>query len=450
MQISFKYIFCSLLLLTFLALSINGSYAQKRIVYNEPARNADSLEINEGILSTKKQKIIYKKYGKRVATIELSKPVMVAQAEQEERWGFYQFPSIGKASDGTLIVKWHMQEDSHKTYGKIGRRYTPMMSKDNGLSWEPQDKDYYAPAHGYNGFMRNGQLIQINTPQSKDIQYYKGFPKPVAIKGDRAYYTVSQLPEDLQGVYISIHGEGQKPQNIHASLNDPGLLRNSIGDLFPLVWWGEIKQLADQSLVAGIYPAVYLDNLGNVMPSSVSFYRSEDNGHSWDIVGRIPFCYDGIADVQGDKEYDEPTFEVLKDSTFICVMRTGSTSPMYKSFSYDRGKTWTKPLSFTPNGVNPKLRLLKNEVLVLASGRPGVQIRFSFDGTGNTWSEPIDMIPFMNKDDTYVRDVSCGYSSIIENDENSFFIVYSDFTTKNEQGQERKSIWFRKITVTKK
>ena len=54
----------------------------------------------------------------------------------------------------------------------------------------------------------------------------------------------------------------------------------------------------------------------------------------------------------------------------------------------------------------------------------------------------------MKKDGTYVRDVSCGYSSIIENDENSFFIVYSDFTTKNDEGQGRKSIWFRKVTVT--
>ncbi len=45
----------------------------------------------------------------------------------------------------------------------------------------------------------------------------------------------------------------------------------------------------------------------------------------------------------------------------------------------------------------------------MASGRSGVQIRFIFDGTGQIWSAPIDMILFINPDRTYNRDVSCGY-----------------------------------------
>ena len=123
---------------------------------------------------------------------------------------------------------------------------------------------------------------------------------------------------------------------------------------------------------------------------------------------------------------------------------------MYKTFSYDRGKTWTDPVPFTPNGVLPNLLQLDNGVLVLSSGRPGVQLRFSLDGTGERWTEPIDMVHFMNVDGSYTRDVSCGYTSMIENGRDSFFLVYSDFTTKNSEGEPRKSIWCRKVRIIRK
>ena len=122
---------------------------------------------------------------------------------------------------------------------------------------------------------------------------------------------------------------------------------------------------------------------------------------------------------------------------------------MYRSFSYNYGKTWTKPKPFAPNGVLPWLKLLNNGVLVLFSGRPGVQIRFSIDGKGKKWTTPIEMLPYMNVDGTYTRDVSCGYTSILGVDDNTFYMVYSDFMTKNENGENRKAIMFRKIEVKK-
>lgn len=175
----------------------------------------------------------------------------------------------------------------------------------------------------------------------------------------------------------------------------------------------------------------------------MSFYKSKDKGKNWKIVGKIPW----IEDKYNKRGYNEPAFELLKDSTLICIMRTGHDTPMYRTFSYDRGRTWTMPKPFTPNGVMPRLLLLKSGVLVLASGRPGIQVRFSLDGTGRTWTEPIEMIHFMRNKRSYIRDVSCGYASIIDDGDNSFYIVYSDFTTKDSSGSIRKSIWCRKITI---
>lgn len=215
----------------------------------------------------------------------------------------------------------------------------------------------------------------------------------------------------------------------------------------PIVWWGNIKELDNKTLLAGVYPCYYKSFERDEIYEAVSFYKSSDEGKTWEFVGKIPFDVDVFLKRNGGKSFDEPTFEVFKDGTLLCVMRTGSSAPMYKSFSNDLGKTWSQPMAFTPNGVKPTLKLLKNGVLVLASGRPGIQLRFSLDGTGNGWTNAIDMIPFMNPDGTYNRDVSCGYASICEDGRNSFYLVYFDFTTINEKGKTRKSIWFRKIEV---
>ena len=136
------------------------------------------------------------------------------------------------------------------------------------------------------------------------------------------------------------------------------------------------------------------------------------------IIGCFSVKEKDIVRNYGD--YVEPAFEILADGTFICVMRTGMVTPMLKSFSYDNGRTWTVPEPFTPNGVDPNLLLLQNGVLVLASGRPGVQLRFSFDGKGDSWSEPLDLIPFMHEDGSYNTNVSCSYPALLAETANSF------------------------------
>ena len=435
----------SKLFLSLLAICLSPHSCEGNII-NE---DVEALSIREGIVSQKAQKIKFKTSDRKKIVVQLSKPVTVVQAEQDESWGFFQFPTIARTDSGTLVVYWQMQDDSYKSYGrKTNRTYTPMMSKDGGMTWVPQDRWYTGRRRDYGVCEFNGKLLQVITPRAKDIKTYKTFPNPVEINGRRSYYRMEAVPEEFQGPYVNIRGEGIPTKTIHAKLYDPGLLRYTTDGFMPVVWWGNIRHLSDQSLVAGIHPCYYLDSLGHVTRSSVSFYRSEDDGKSWSVIGKIPFRFDGIADKRGDRMYDEPTYEILADSTFICVMRTGNTSPMYKTYSYDRGRSWSIPVPFTPNGVKPNLMLLKNGVLVLISGRPGVQLRFSFDGTGKKWSEPIDMIPFMNSDGTYTRDVSCGYASFVDDSDNSFYLVYSDFTTKNAKGEIRKSIMCRKVTVT--
>ena len=446
-QTSTKTVSVFLLFLVFVA--FQGCAANDKIItFNELPKDKDSLDIHEGILCNHAQKIKYKQQGKIVAEIELSEPVMVAQAEQKENWGFFQFPSINISDDNSLIVSWSMKGDTYKMYGKKAERREPqMVSKDGGKTWNLKEKNYTIRNEINNPQLRDGSILTVVTPAVKDIRSYKDFPPTVGNNGNYSFYLMDNLPDELQGIYVRKTGKNNKTQTIHAQINDNKLLRYAIDSLMPIVWWGNIRYLSDNSLVAGVYPCYYLDTPGGVAHSGVSFYKSRDEGLTWDRLSRISFKQDGIAENREGTSFEEPAFEILADSTFICVMRSGSKSPMYQTFSSDRGTTWTDPQPITPNGVKPKLLRLKNGVLVLASGRPGVQIRFNLDGTGRQWTEPIDMIAFMGPDGKPSFWGTCGYASIIEADDNSFYIVYSDFNTKNNLGQLRKAIFCRKVTI---
>lgn len=443
-----KQLFCFLFVVLILNVGCIDAYAQRGIVYNEQIKTADYLKIHEGILSTKKQKIIYKKGGKKIATIKLSEPIMVAQAEQEEAWGYFQFPSIAKAEDGTLVVTWSMKQDSHVAYGvKSNRKYTPMMSKDDGKTWEPLKNVGFALGGNNHVRLNNGKILEIYTPQAKDIKAYDHIPQYAWKDNDCSYYQLEKLPKELQNIYFNLWNEERKSKLVSSVVEDPGLLRYAIDNLMPIVWWGNIKQIKDESLIAGVYPCFYQEKEYGPAYEAVSFYRSIDEGKTWKYVSKILFQNNGNTYTRGEKSFDEPTFEILNDSTYLCVMRTGSSSPMYRSFSYNGGHTWTRPEPFTPNGVKPWLMKLGNGIIVLASGRPGVQLRFNIDGKGKEWTDPIDMISFMKQDGTYSSDVSCGYVSMCKASSNTIYFVYSDFTTKDKLGKTRKSIWFRKVTV---
>ena len=410
-----------------------------------------NLEIHEGYVSLQEETVLVKQGQKTLAKVHLGEPVIVAMAEQEEIWGYFQFPVLGRATDGTLVVDWQMKADTHTTYGiRSDRTHVPMVSNDDGLTWHPWDKKYNLITDSYKSVLNDGTVMQVYTPQAEDITKYKEL-KEVAKVGNKTFYRIIDLPDNLRGVYIK-HWDAdlKKSRIIHAKLKDDEALRYSIDGKMPIVWWGNIKETVDGILYAGTYPACYKDKKGQVMPNGVSFYKSCDKGATWEVISKIPYqpdiTKDPVAPYKVDGCFEEPTFEILADNTFMCVMRTGGASPMYRTYSRDAGKTWSKPEPFTPNGVKPLLMTLGNGVIVLTSGRPGVQIRLNIDGRGKSWSQPIEMMAFMegSKYDLYA---SCGYASTLEADDNSFYIVYSDFKKKNKKGEYRKTIMFRKITI---
>lgn len=440
-----------IILYLFLFLLSCNTYHDTELTWHETDPNSKFV-VKHGIPVYGKATVDYKRNDGTVLKIKLEEPVVVSVAEKTEKWGYYQFPNIARRSDNLLVATWSMAEDAITSYGKGGNGFK--VSSDGGKTWNTA-----GPGAIYGGLvLPNGDRIAIYTPPALKVTEIQ-LPKPVGFNEEAygrrfGYYRLDELPENLQGVYINRITRGEtKWTKEHAALVDSHAIRYTDSGMFPVVWWGDMKTVSDNSIVAGIYPAFYENENGRVDPSGVSFYRSTDNGHNWKVQGRIPYQPDLIADPKGGKRlalgFTEPGFEILQDGTFLCVMRTTDgygNSPMYISRSKDQGITWTKPMPFTAAGVLPRLLQLENGVTVLASGRPGVQLRFSTDGKGEKWTDPFELLPFDNEKET----VSCGYTELLVTGSDRFLVIYSDFTYRNGKNEIRKAIKVREVMLTPK
>jgi hypothetical protein len=414
--------------------------------------STDALVFSKGIPAYKGTTITYNRNGKSLLTVRLEDPTIAGVATKPEGWGFFQFPYIYYSKDSALVAKWSLAEDDISSYGQGVIGFA--VSYNRGKTWNPGHGN--APA-GQGFLLSNGDQIGVITPKAIDTGLLT-LPKPIAkIKevGGNNYilYKHSELPDVLQGVYISRITKGEViAKKEHAILDDPKAVRYSTSGLFPIVWWGDMHMAADGSVITGIYPGFCTNEKGGVDPAGVLFYRYTDQGHSWKIQGGIAYKPDLKTDPNGAKRlalgFTEPAFQILADGSYLCVMRTtgGPNGPMYLSRSTDLGVTWTKPETFTRAGVLPQILQLSNGVIVLASGRPGVQLRFCLDGKGLKWTDPFEMLPWVGENET----VSCGYTRLLATGPNKFLIVYSDFKYQNKVGEIRKAIKVREVTVTPK
>jgi hypothetical protein len=387
--------------------------------------------------------------AKTSLAVQMAEPVVVAVATRPEKWGFFQFPGLARWEDGTLAAGWSMAADSIVSYG-TGQSGSAV-SRDGGKTWtNPTGKT------GITGLLLpNGDRIQVRTPKAIKTSDLS-LPAPAGQTGDtyskarQTLYRLSELPPEVQGVcLVRVAKEQTNSTAERALLDDPQALRYSLYDLFPIVWWGDLHVARDGSVIAGIYPGFRLREDGSVDPKGgIFFYRSTDSGRSWKIQGRIPYQPDLAADPRGEERmgFTEPAFAILADGSFLCVVRTTDgigNGPMYASRSRDLGRTWSRPEVIARSGVLPRLLRLVNGVIVLSSGRPGVQLRFCADGKGTAWSEPVELLPYANDKDT----VSCGYASLLATGPDRFLIIYSDFKYPTTAGELRKAIKVREVTV---
>lgn len=455
-KVLYLILFTIILLGSGKAQKTNNSTKNVQIVEEKLSTQTGPLEQTMGIPAYSALNVNYTRKSKKLFTIQFLEPVTISIASKPETWGYFQFPNIGLKADGSLQAKWNMTRDAIEAYGTDNSGIAS--STDGGKTWKLQDKSETVGGL----LLPDGSKIKISTPKPIKVEDLK-LPKPVGIgyenygKSKYTFYRLDEMPDSRKTVYLQRLKKGEaKWVNEQASLNDPKAARYSLSGLVPVVWWGDMHMAKDGSVIAGIYPGFLIGEDGLTDPrSGVFFYRSTDNGHSWNIQGRIPYRPELVSDPNGDKRmgFTEPAFEILKDGTFLCVMRTTDgigNGPMYASYSKDLGKTWTTPETITAAGVLPQLLILKNGIVVLASGRPGVQLRFSTDGKGKNWSDPFEMLPLssnLKAELGWSATVSCGYTGLISTGRDSFIIIYSDFNYKTTEGNIRKAIKVKEVIV---
>jgi hypothetical protein len=380
--------------------------------------------------------------------ITLADPVLVAEGPAgETRWGRYQFPTFGRIGD-RIALTFHVAEDSALAYGQIGEQPNRGLSSDGGLTWSLVRATN--PTDGL--LLPNGDHIRIGTAEVTPKSIPVGeltLPAPggtlIGTYGNLPYvcYRHDELPAILQGVPLSRRPAGSDQWvSERARLDDPAMMRYTIQGVFPVVWWGDVHLATDGSLLAIVYPC---SNEGEV-----ACYRSTDFARSWQAQGRIPYQPDLQADAVALGRtwgFTEPGTALLRDGTLLAVLRTTDglgVGPMYLSRSADQGRSWSAPAMMSPTGVMPRLLQLGNGVIVLGSGRPGVDLRFCFDGKGETWTDPQPLVPLTSDD---VQADSCGYTSLIALDDDSFLIAYSWFKRPAADGTPRKAVLVRRVNV---
>jgi len=391
--------------------------------------------------------------------IDLSDPTLIAESSfvnepGVDRWGFYQFPQLSRLLDGRVAVTFHINADSASAYGKAALEPNRGVSSDEGKTWARVESN--DPEAGL--LLPNGERLLVAnpavTPQAHEINSYDLPPERgtvIGTYGQQPYvcYRHDELPSELQGVPSARMSEGAAIWEMErARLDDPKLLRFSTEGVFPVTCWGDVHLMPDNALVAVVYPSRIEGNSFRQMHTVC--YRSDDNGNSWQTQGRMLYQPDKTADPLADKRdgFTEPTCALLPDGEMVAVLRTtdgNGDGPLYLSRSENEGLDWSAPRVIRQNGALPRLLRLGNGVLVMSTGRPGADLSFSIDGRGEEWSERYPLVPVEglgNQDD------SCGYTSMLALDDDSFLITYSWFKKPTAEGQTRKAILVRHVKVT--
>jgi photosystem II stability/assembly factor-like uncharacterized protein len=122
--------------------------------------------------------------------------------------------------------------------------------------------------------------------------------------------------------------------------------------------------------------------------------RTTDDGKTWIYVSTIG-------------EGGEPAVVRLGGGEMTAVIRGEKDSQMQQTFSYDAGKTWSKPVKLEEGRVCPDLVLMSNGVLACSYGRPTSCIMFSLDG-GKTWTSHHVVSDKPRFNYTAIREISPG------------------------------------------
>ena len=376
--------------------------------------------------------------------------VSVSETE-ERRWGYHQFPTISRLPDGRLLATCNAGPDQDATYGLPG---PACVSSDAGFTWvkhAPQEP-LLTISHSPVSSVGDGEFLCV--PMSPAIDIRKaGIQLPalsgtVDVYGEVQLYRLSECGPVAQKLMSEIPAARWLPdkrrwvrETIRWETDDAlARIRKSEFVIARPYIDNRLVRVGDRLL----YPDFHLNHVlpDGTIPKNYACWcmKSDDNGRSWQRHGLI------ACDHTGNVMMAEPCLLQTSGQDLACVIRCSHQrqQPMLITYSGDGGKTWEQPKRLFDFGVMPQAMLLDNGVAVVSFGRPGVHLLFSHDRSAREWTQPLSILA---GDPDRIDAHTCGYTSLLALDGDSFLLAYSDFDHDVGDGREAKAILVRKIAV---
>ena len=288
-----------------------------------------------------------------VTQVEVSEPTIVHEDGARPPY-YYRQSQLSRLNDGSLVLGG--------TDNKILR------STDQGRTWQKQD-DILS---GYYLLPRRDGSFYLQKQGTK-----AGEKRGVFVAGRMNLLNLADLastiPPEWEDISITVEafkpatgddyktvqtGPGIEPA---VELNDGTLLALSYGNF-----------IGDDVPINGFKPAI-----GEAPMYRTYLLSSSDGGKNWSYLSTI--AYDGKS---GQESFCEPCLVHLGQGELLAVMRTGRYAPMYQARSLDGGKTWGAPESLETLGLQPKMTLLENGVLVCSFGWRPLRFNYWLDPNG--------------------------------------------------------------------
>ncbi len=386
--------------------------------------------------------------------VTMHDPVLVAcSATGETRWGFHQFPAMSRLPDGRVMLMYADAKDAFDTHGLPAPCY---VSCDNGASWSVMSDGLITPTRPHYTISRvfdDEYLVVPSLPYLDVAERGVQLPEPAATGntyGTIYTYRAIDLPPTVQDYFRYLPAKRWQPhvadwEDAVVEYDTNGLLayRREDSHLLPRTFFERTLLRFGGELLYADYRARYARDDGSVAGKGfTTLMVSTDNGRSFrrrSTVAMDPADHDLMG---------EPQLAPTADGRLVCVIRRADQSqkPMCITWSEDSGRTWTPPRSLFDFGVWPCILLMGNGTMVLSYGRPGVHMDIDPNGTGETWAIHKALI---QGDHGQKAKHSCGYTSLLPVDDDSFLIAYSDFLYTNDHGEQCKAILTRRVQVHK-
>ncbi len=326
------------------------------------------------------------------------------------------FPSIDRFPNGELIATYAMDPDDTGPVVLAGLQ----VSNDGGAHWGTR----------YAGIMQHNPMICLPEPDDSLL----------AIASEMMQLTPGDERNFIGPTYLYQHG-GERivitPKGVRV-VDWPWPV-----DVFPaprprdtwhtkFCFTGSVVPSGARLLITG-----YGLRKGETLYQTV-LLASTDGGATWRYYSTIAAGEPALASEPHYEGPNESNLLRLADGDLMAVFRVGSGRhwQIRRCYSHDEGRTWTKPDALPAYSVLPHVVRTANGLIVLTTGRPGIDLWLATDARATHWQR-VDVIAHHNtreSDATYritstgsgdtLRWQTTSYTAMTEVAPNRLLLIY--------------------------